>query len=339
MEMKKKVTMKDIAKETGLSKSTVSRALSGNAQRVKQETIDIVLEKASEMGYECKAVKLARAKTIAVLVPEVKTLMYEVYSAHVDKILREKGYNTLNIISRSAPDVEIVHIAVMLQNEVAGVLLCPSNPSENVDTYINLLEEDVPLVLYDRTMDELPVPKVRTDDYEKVYMLMEYLIRIGRKRIVHLAGEPNNKKHLEQIRAYRDVMEKHQCPVDSEYIIYSDGSVESGEEAMGKFLKKQLPFDAVFGFCDNAALGAKRFLEKLHYSIPDDVAICAMSGVPFLPTIVTPMLTVIEQSYEEMAKKSVELLLEKLENPDIPDKEIVLESKIIIRGTTEKNKK
>ena len=64
-----------------------------------------------------------------------------------------------------------------------------------------------------------------------------------------------------------------------------------------------------------------------------------MSGVPFLPTSVTPMVTVIEQSYEEMAKKSVELLLERIENPDIPDKEIVLESKIIIRGSTEKNKK
>ena len=100
-------------------------------------------------------------------------------------------------------------------------------------------------------------------------------------------------------------------------------------------MKKQIPFDAIFCFTEMAALGAKSFLQKLQYSIPQDVAICCVSGT-VLSTLVYPTLTVVEQPVIKMAEKSVELLLEKLENPDAPNRKIVLEAKIIERESTKK---
>ena len=109
--------------------------------------------------------------------------------------------------------------------------------------------------------------------------------------------------------------------------------MDTGEKSMEDFLRKEIPFDAVFCFTENAALGAKRSLQRNRIRIPDDVAICCVSGTG-LSALVHPTMTAIEQPVQLMAQKSVELMLEKLKNPDTPCREIVLESKMFIREST-----
>ena len=102
---------------------------------------------------------------------------------------------------------------------------------------------------------------------------------------------------------------------------------------MEAFMKKQIPFDAIFCFTEMSALGAKKFSQKLHYSIPEDVAICCVSGT-VLSSLVYPTMTVIEQPVELMADYCVELLMEKLDNMDGPNRTVILEAKMIIRDST-----
>lgn len=337
--MKNTATIKDIAEELGISKSTVSRALNDNPYNVKPETRREVLEVAERLGY--KRSKLAlnfrnnRTKQIGVVVPELITSYYVNYINRVQAILCEKGYQITLSVCNENPDIERESLLMMQENQVEGILISACHNERNIDIYHKLLDNGIPMVFFDRTINNLPVPKVMFDDYIKSFFMVEHLIRSGRKQIVHLAGPPFIQNTWERIKAYKDAMAKFKLPVQPESIISSGVNFEDGEKSMESFLKKQIPFDAIFCFTEMAALGAKSFLQKLHYSIPKDVAICTVSGT-VLSTLVYPTLTVVEQPVEQMAEKSVELLLEKIEKFDTPNQTAVLEAKIILRDSTDK---
>lgn len=338
--MKNKVTIKDIVKKTGISKSTVSRALSGNNYNVKKETVDIILEAANDLGYKRSNLainfRFNRSRVIGIVVPELVTSFYVNFITRVQSIVYEKGYQISLFVCNEDPDIERKNLQIMMNNQVEGILISACHNTKNIDIYTQLIEQGIPLIFFDRTIDELSTPKVKIDDYIKSFFLMEYLIRTGRKKIVHLAGPSFIQNTYERIRAYKDAMDKFKLPYKPEFIIDSGVNFEDGEKSMENFMKKQIPFDAIFCFTEMSALGAKSFLQKLHYSIPEDVAICTMSGT-ILSTLVYPTLTVVEQPVELMAEKSVDLLLEKIENMDIPNQTIILESRMIVRDSTKKN--
>lgn len=335
--MKHIVTIKDIAKELGLSTSTVSRALTGDTINVKKDTQQKILEVAKRMGY--KRNKLAinlrnnRTRIIGIVIPELITSYYVDFINRVQTILYEKGYLVIISICDENPDIERKNLLMMLENQVEGILISACHNKKNIDVYQQLKQEGIPLVFFDRTIDDLSVPKVMIDDYMKSFFMVEYLIRLGKKRIVHLAGPTFIQNTQERINAYKDALAKFNIPF--QYIINSGVNFEDGEKSMENFMKKQISFDAIFCFTEMSALGAKSYLQKLQYSIPKDVVICCISGT-ILSTLVYPTLTVVEQPVVQMADKSVELLLEKLDNPDVLDRKIVLEAKMIERESTKK---
>ena len=338
MEMKKKVTINDIAREAGVSKSTVYRALSEGAKNVEEDTLMKVLEKAKELGYGSTHSSHKQIKNIGIVIPELFTVTNTQFVSFAQDLLHQKGYRTMVFPSSDNPEIERNNLEMITKNQVAGMLISACHPTQNKTVYKELQKMGIPMVFFDRTIDDFPAPQIKTDNYRNACILLEYLIRLGKKHIVLLNGSSSDSNTQELTRAYKDVSAKHQCPVDDEYILSVKADFEDGEKGMEDFMKKQLPFDAVFGFSEKAAIGAMNLLQKFHYAIPEEVAVCCL-GSNALSTLVQPALTTIEQPTAQMAEKSVEWLLEKLENPDIPDKEIVLESKIIIRGTTEKNKK
>ena len=338
MEMKKKVTINDIAREAGVSKSTVYRALSEGAKNVEEDTLMKVLEKAKELGYGSTHSSRKQIKNIGIVIPELFTVTNTQFVSFAQDLLHQKGYRTMVFPSSDNPEIERNNLEMITKNQVAGMLISACHPTQNKTVYKELQKMGIPMVFFDRTIDDFPAPQIKTDNYRNACILLEYLIRLGKKHIVLLNGSSSDSNTQELTRAYKDVSAKHQCPVDDEYILSVKADFEDGEKGMEDFMKKQLPFDAVFGFSEKAAIGAMNLLQKFHYAIPEEVAVCCL-GSNALSTLVQPALTTIEQPTAQMAEKSVEWLLEKLENPDIPDKEIVLESKIIIRGTTEKNKK
>lgn len=333
--MKHKVTVKDIAKKLNLSVSTVSRALTKDPYNVSKETRQLVLETATTMGYRrnqfASNLRNCRTKIIGIVVPELITSYYVEFINRVQTLLYEKGYLVIISICDENPDLERRNLIMMQENNVEGILISACHNKKNIDIYQQLVDQGIPLVFFDRTIDDFPVPKVMIDDYMKSFFMVEYLIRSGKKRIIHLAGPPFIQNTQERINAYKDALEKFNVPFQC--IVDSGVNFEDGEKSMEDFMKKQIPFDAIFCFTEMAALGAKSFLQKLQYSIPQDVAICCVSGT-VLSTLVYPTLTVVEQPVIKMAEKSVELLLEKLENPDAPNRKIVLEAKIIEREST-----
>ena len=307
--MKHTTTLADIAKKLNLSIPTVSRALRGDDLNISEKTKKRVLRTAKRMGYKRNemAANLRKncTRTVGIIVPEAVNFFFMKFIFHAQEYLQKEGYRvTLAQCSENA-DTERINLQMMIDYRVDGVIICACHNTKNMDAYKELLDRGIPLVFFDRTVDGIPVSKVKIDDYMKAFFMVEHLIRQGKRRIIHLAGPDFIQNSHERIRAYKDALKKFKIPF--EHIVESGVSFEDGEKAMEALIHSGLQFDAVFCFTENAALGAKHVLQRHHVEIPQNVAICCVSGTQ-LSTLAYSKMTAIEQPVQFMAKKSVDFI-------------------------------
>lgn len=334
------VTIKDIAAELGISKSTVSRALNDDAHNVSSETMKKIQETAIRMGYRRNemAVNL-RAQSnhvIGISVPEMTTPFSMRFISAAQKHILQRGYRVAIAFSDESPEIEKLNLETFNKSRVDGILINPCHNSANLEIYNSFLNSRVPLVFFDRVIPDLDVSMVRSNDYIKSFFMVEHLIYNGQKRILHLEGPSYIQNAIDRSKGWRDALKKFNLPCGSEYIISGGVLFEDGIHAIEAVLEKGLEFDSVFCFTETQALGAKRALQERGYRIPDDVSICTMSGT-VLSTLVYPQITAVEQQIEEMARIATELLWAKIEDFSSPSKSIVLDSKIIKRASTINN--
>jgi DNA-binding LacI/PurR family transcriptional regulator len=139
---------------------------------------------------------------------------------------------------------------------------------------------------------------------------------------------------LERAQGYRDALEKFHIPFNPDFMIPCGVNMTDGDVAIEQAFAKGLDFDAVFCFTETQAFGAKRSLQEHHKSIPEEVAICCMSGT-ILSTMVYPQITAVEQPTEKLAEVAAKLLLAKIEDFNTPEQNIVLNATMVVRESTE----
>jgi len=333
------ITIKDIAKELGISKSTVSRALSSDSQNVSKETVRLVLDTAERMGYRKNemAVNLRHrsTKTIGIVLPEAETSFYMKFTSFVQHLLQLKGYRLLLAISDEDFINERSNIELFDKYRVDGLLVSTCHSKANYDFYDSFIKRGIPMVFFDRIIPGLECSSVRSDEYKSAFFLMEHLIYDGRKRILYLTGPDYISTTAERMRAYHDTLNKHHISYLPELVVVTGTTEEDGAAAMEKFLDNcplEMP-DALFCFTDLQAVGAKKVLERRGISIPETISIACMSGTR-MAALVSPAITSVERPMKEMAEEAVRLLLAKIENIDCPSERIVLPAEMFIRGST-----
>lgn len=335
--MSKYVTIKDIAHELGLSKSTVSRALSGDAQNVKPETMRLICDTAERLGYHRNelAVNLRKqsSRNIGIIIPEIVTSFYMNFISHAQKFLHARGYQVLIAASNENADTEAANVALMEQCMVDGMIVSVCDSERNRQVYHRAIERGMPVVFFDRTMDLDDASQVRLDDFTMSLFMVEKLIRSGRKHIVHIPGPTRIRNGYERWRGYREALAKFHLPDDPNLVLPPALSAEEGNSVMSEFLKKGIPFDAVFGFTETALLGAKSALQRQNMRIPDDVSLCCVSGTT-LCTLVHPTITAVEQPVEQMALEACRLLLEHMANPAKVPEDVVVRGEIVERESS-----
>ncbi len=333
----KYATIIDIARELGISKSTVSRALAGDDKNVNSGTKKKILETADRLGYKRNelAVNLRKqsTRTIGIVVPEMVTPFYMNFITYAQQLLNEQGYRVTLAQSHEDPEAELNNLQMFEDYRVEGILISVCHTQKNLETYRRLIGKGIPMVFFDRTIEGLSVPRVKIDDYLKAFFLVEHLIRSGRKSIIHLAGPSYIQNAGERERGYRDALEKFHIPYRKEYVVEANVDFAGGEKAMEQVLAKGLPFDAIFSFTEMSALGAKSYLQKHHYAIPEQVAIACISGTD-LCVLVHPSVTAVEQPVRKMAEEAVRLVVEKLEHPETPDKTVMVDAEAVYREST-----
>lgn len=334
----KYVTIKDIANSLGISKSTVSRALSGDVKNVSQDTREKILNAARKMGYKRNelAVNLCMksTRTIGIIVPEAVTPFYMSFVSFAQNLLRQKGYRVILSLSNEDYETERMNLKMFADYRVEGILISACHNKANLDIYRDFVERSIPMVFFDRTISEVSFPKVKIDDYIDSFFMVEHLIRNKRKNIIHLAGPSYIQNSLDRKRGYRDALEKFHIAYNPSFVIEAGVDAEDGAAAVERLFRQHVDFDAIFCFTEMQALGAKRFLQEHDIAIPQKVAISCMSGTR-LSTLVHPALTAVEQPVERMAMEAVRLVIDKIKNYSLPDEIVTLPSEMIIRKSTE----
>ena len=337
--MSKYITIKDIANELGISKSTVSRALSGDSSNVKAETMQLIIETARRMGYHRNEMAVSLRKqsshNIGIIIPEIVTSFYMTFISHVQAILREHGYNVLIAASNESYKQERENIDMMERCMVDGLLISVCDKDRNADIYRRIMSHGTPMVFFDRTVESIEASQVRLDDYIMSFFMVEQLIRSGCKQIVHIPGPSRIRNGYERLRGYRDALEKFHIAYNPDLVLPPALSAEEGSQVMSNFLAKNIAFDAVFGFTETALLGAKNLMQKRGLHIPEDVCVCCMAGTT-LCTLVHPTITAVEQPVEQMTAEACRLLMAKISDSDKQVEDVVLRGEIVERESTVK---
>lgn len=331
----KRVTIKDIANELGLSVSTVSRALSGDTL-VRPETRRDVTETAERLGYRRNpmAAHLRSGKSfiIGVVVPELLSPVSAEICRGIQKVARANGFTIIITSSEEDAAHELENIRSLSGASIDGLLISSVDGTSNLDELRKLEAEGVPVVFFDRCPHCVgeEFSSVTSKDRNKAFYLVEHLLLSGRKRVVHLCGGRSVAKYRDIFKAYREALEKYRIQPDMSLVMELDATVESGREAADRLLDSGVDFDAVFACSDLAAIGFMNRLRERGRTVPDQIAVAGFGGSP-LSNMIYPSLTTVEPDLTEMGRCAAEVLFRRIKNNDAPRETHTVGAKIRLR--------
>lgn len=340
--MKKgKATIHDIAEKLNITASTVSRALNDNP-RISEATKKQVLKMAKQLNYQpnniASALRSGKSKLIGVVVPTANRNFFSSVVRGIEDIANNLGYKV--IISQSYEDYkkEIDTVEALLNARVDGIIASIGKNTEKFDHFKKVLDKGIPLVLFDRTTNELEVSEVVIDDYLGAYQVTEHLIKQGCKRIVHFTSPKKINIYRDRLRGYEDALKDHKIPFDPKLIEESNMQLEDGRKSMENIINKGIALDAVFSSSDYAVMGAMQVLKEKGFKIPEQVMLAGFGNEPFT-SFTDPPITTVDQKSIPMGRITAETFFELLngeKNNNIPQK-TVLKPELIIRKSTQKN--
>lgn len=338
MKNDKNITIKHIAKTLGISTSTVSRALH-DAYDVSPETRRKVMALAEELDYKPNpyAVSLVKQNTnmIGVLLPEIAVYYFSMVVKGIQDVAYSVGYNVMFFISGESLEREKMILKNLNVNSLDGLLVSVSAETNTSEHFKKLIDKGLPIVFFDRVLDDIHTSKVIQDDYQGAFNATQHLIQQGFTRIAHLAGPKNLNIAQQRLQGYLDALSQNNLPIRKNYIVHSGLTEEDGVQAMSKLLAiKPLP-DALFCVNDRKAIGAMLALKRYGYKIPHHMAMVGFQNAP-ISEVVTPSLTTIEQTAYEIGAKSCQLLLDHIKTPNMEPQIVVMPTRLIIRESSMK---
>lgn len=332
------VTIIDIAKELNLSKSTVSRALTGH-KSVKPDTRQAVLELAEKLDYQRNMLAISlitkKTNTIGIIVPEFHSSYFPKAIIGAQEVASKAGYSTVICQSDETYETEVANTRVMLANQVDGILVSITKETRNFDHLKIFQRKGIPIVFFNRVCDEMDVPKVIVDDYDGSFRAVSHLIERGRKRIAHLAGPSSLKISEKRLNGYKAALRKHNIPFDEELVISYDLNIEKVKIYVNHLLNLESPPDAIFAVNDPTAIETIQVIKKRGLNVPDDIAIVGFSN-DFVSGLIDPALTTVAQPVKEIGQAAAQLLIDQI-NRELADwKAIikVLKTELIIRKSS-----
>lgn len=335
--MAQPVTIKDIARELGVSPSTVSRALKDHPD-ISEATKMQVRELVDKLKYKPNAIALSlrsqKSNVISVIVPQIVHHFFSSVISGIEEVAQAMGYNVMIFQSNEQYEREVAITQEIDSNRAEGVLVSVSKTTRNFAHFKELTEKDFPLVFFDRVCDEMETDKVIVDDFNGAMNAVEHLIKTGCKRIAHLAAPQHLLIGYHRQRGYISALEKNGIEVDDELIVKCD-TIEDATRIIPQLMSIKNPPDGIFAVNDMTGAGTINALKKLNYRIPEDVSVIGFTD-GLVSTVTDPPLTTISQHGFEIGKQAAKMLLERIKNPDSGKKPYteVVKTTLIIRGTT-----
>ncbi len=327
------VTLADIARELGISKMTVSRAIN-NDPLVSSKTRERVLEVSRRLNYQpnhfARALVTNRSFLVGVIVPDLMHSYFAEILHGIGEFARSSNYQIVigNSEEQVAPEISEVEA---LRWRTDGLIIAPSLPISKVDAYRTMIDEGTKIVLIDRTLEGLECPMVTTDNIEVGVLATEYLIKLGHTRIGHLKGTTTSTSR-ERLDGYKQALSRNGIPFDK-LRIKDCGLMESeGYTAMRSWIKEgDLP-TAIFAVNDPTAIGAMQAMEEARIRPGEDIAVIGSGNIHYGDMLRVP-LTTISWSRGEMGQSAMRLLVQMIEGNkrDAVNQKVILSPSIVVR--------
>jgi len=332
------VSMADLARELGVSMTTISRALSDH-HSIGAATKQAVLKLAKKLNYQpnhlAAALRKGKSKLLGVIVPYIEGRFFASVVHGIETAASKAGYSI--IICQSGEDVahERKNVETLLSAQVAGILVSVSRTTLDFRHFEKVRKHGVPLVFFDRLLEGDNVNAVVLNDREGGYQATRHLLEQGCRRVAHLAGLQHLNIYRNRRQGYLDALQSYDISPDENLIIDCDMTVEGGAAAMAQLLALPNPPDAVFAAGDSAVLGALQLLKSRGHRVPQEVALAGFSNEA-LTMVTEPRLTSVDQRCEEMGQAAFRLFTEimEAEGTGFSQRQVVLQPQLFVRASS-----
>jgi LacI family transcriptional regulator len=336
------VTIKDIARELGISPSTVSRALKDHPD-ISMETKKAVTKLAEDLNYQPNSIALSlrhrKTNTIGVIIPEIVHFFFSTVISGIEDVAYSRGYSVIISQSNESYNREVIDTQALFNNRVDGMLISMSKETKDFAHFEAVHRRGVPIVFFDRQCDAFNCSTVLVDDFNGGYQATEHLLKQGYRRIVHLEGPDNLEISKQRLMGYKTALKEYGIEFDPAMIIQDDVATD---EVIAKrltldFLSKANPLpDAIFASNDICALGSIQAIKEFGLKVPDDIGVVGFSNWQFT-SMTEPSISTISQPGFEMGQEAARLLIREIEADDDAVLEPIhktFKTELVVRGSS-----
>ncbi|MDF2520036.1 MAG: transcriptional regulator [Clostridia bacterium] len=329
------VTIKDIARLSGVSIATVSKIINGKDSDIGKPTIERVKRIIEEQNYTpnivARSMVTKKTKTIGLVIPDVRNPFFTDLVRGAEDVANERGYSLLFCNTDDDLKKEIKYINNLIEKQVDGIALAGAavrdqSLEENIDI-------KVPIVSLDRNVYFKGVEgKIEVDNFTGAYDAVTHLIKSGHKRIMFLSGQLNIKLSKDRLEGYKRALADNNIEYYENLVVVGKYTSEFGYESM----KNTTPDKAVTAiFCGNdlIAIGAMNALKEKNIRIPEDISIVGFDDI-YISSLVTPALTTVRQPSYEIGYQAVEMLIDIMESKKEASQKREIKAELKVREST-----
>ncbi len=333
----RRISLKDLARELGVSIATVSRALR-NSPEIGKEMQQRVKDLAKKLNYRpnpfAQSLRKEAPKVIGVVVPNLVTHYYANVLDGIESEARRLGYSVISANSHESCDDEAQAIDNFIGLHVEGIIACLSQTTTDYSHFKEIAEMGIPLVFFGRTCLSDQFSSVTANGDEAAQMATQHLIDTGSRRIAFLGG-PN---HLDMVRrrkhGYLEALRENHLAIDRTLVVCDKIDYQTAVENTEELLRRQDRPDAIVAFNDIITFAAFTAIKNSGLHIPDDVALIGFTDDQHA-AYVTPRMSAIEDQSHQMGVKACQLLLKSIQGDVRVYREIVPQQ-LVIRDTSAK---
>jgi len=332
------VTIYDVAKAAGVSIATVSQVVN-NTGNMRDSTRQRVLKVIEELEYHPNVMATAltgkETKTIGLIVPDISNPFFSNMAKSIEDYAHEKEMSVIICSTNYDRDKEHKYIKLLKQKRVDGFIIASTFKDQSL--FEKLIKKKKPLVLLSIDDPSIEVSKVSIDDFQGGFLATNHLIEKGHRNIAIVAEEAYSSR--KRIYGYREAHEQANITLKEKNILHTTATIENGKRIFRKLIGRgeaERP-TAIFASNDLLAIGIIHEATQHQIHIPEDISVVGFDNTILASTSV-PGLTSVAQPMEDMGRKSVEVLINQIENDDASNERFLYNPELIIRETTMEKK-
>ncbi len=334
MEKTKQTTIVDIARECGVSATAVSKALNGKGN-LRPETIERIKQVAKELNYVpntfAKGLRLNSSSTIGVIISDTSYSFFSSVIKGLESRAEKNGYDLMLMNTDRIHSREMQAIRSLASKKISGLVLVASllTSSEDLE-YIRSF--NLPFVYIVRYPNDASVDYVANDNANGFKTLTDYMIKTGSRRVHYLSLRHDIGTGRLRLQGYQKALEKHNIEYDPSLIRTCPPLFEASYTTTQEWLNSGEQIQALMCGCDIMAVGAMRAILQAGRQIPQDIRLTGYDDIELAEYLMVPLTTMRQPQYN-LGYSGLDILLERIEHPELPPQHILLQSELVVRDS------